>query len=271
MPSIPYYTTDHTMTQPHATPTLVDELRPLLTTDRFGRSLRGFDTVGSTNTEAMRWAAEGAPEGSIVLTEYQSAGRGRQGRRWEAAAGKNLMFSILLRPPFPPERFGLITLAGGVGVAEAVAERCAPLPVAIKWPNDVLVEDRKCCGMLLEASAQAATATVVVLGIGLNVNQRAFPPALEGKATSLLLETGRPVPRAPLLADVLRRVERWYDTIGDGGGQALRAAYERRLRSVGEEVTLRVTDTVQPVRGTLLGVTDAGALRLDTAPFSLAT
>lgn len=244
-------------------PPLVEELPPLLTTDALGRSVRGFDTVGSTNTEALRWAEDGAPEGSVVYAEYQSAGRGRQGRTWTATAGQNLMLSVILRPLFPPERFSLVTLAGGVAVADAVAEVCTPLDVHIKWPNDVLIEGRKCCGMLLEASTDS-TASVVVLGIGLNVNQDTFPESLDEHATSLRLETGRTIARAPLLADLLARLERWYASIHEDGGQALRAAYADRLRMMGQTVTLRVTDLQEPVEGTVVGLDETGSLRLRT-------
>jgi BirA family biotin operon repressor/biotin-[acetyl-CoA-carboxylase] ligase len=173
------------------------------------------------------------------------------------------MLSVILRPAFPPERFSLVTLAGGVAVAESVAAVCDPLRVHIKWPNDVLIEGRKCCGMLLEASTDSTT-PIVVLGIGLNVNQDTFPDALQDRATSLRLETGRPIDRAPLLADLLARLERWYDSISDDNGEALRAAYTNRLGIMGEAVTLQVTDRQQPVVGTVVGIDATGSVRLQT-------
>lgn len=243
-------------------PELVDEARSLLTTEFVGQAFRSYDTVESTNTIALEWAAQGALEGSVVYAEYQSKGRGRQGRSWEAKAGQNLMFSVIIRPPFSPDRFSLVTLAGGVAVADAVVSACAPLDVSIKWPNDVLLEGRKCCGMLLEATATAGN--VVVLGIGLNVNQDAFPEALQPHATSLLLETGRPIARAPLFCDVLTFFEQWYNTIEKDNGTALREAYTHRLGAVGEPISLQVTDDQHPVSGTLLGIDETGALRLRT-------
>lgn len=244
---------------------LVDEVQSLLATERIGRLFRGYDTVESTNTHALAWAAEGAPEGSVVYAEYQSKGRGRQGRSWEAKAGQNLMFSVILRPTFAPDRFPLVTLAGGVAVADGVATACAPLESAIKWPNDVLIEGRKCCGMLLEGTTSTSAGNVVVLGIGLNVNQDAFPEALQPYATSLLLETGRPIPRAPLFCDILTLLEQWYGTIEEDGGRALRQAYSQRLSALGEPITLQVTDNQRPVSGTLLGIDDTGGLRLRTS------
>lgn len=242
---------------------LARDLAALLSTRYLGRTIRSYDAVGSTNTEAAAWAAEGAPEGSLVLAEFQQAGRGRHGRRWQASPGQNLTFSLVLRPALPPERLGLITLAAGVAVAETVEEVVAPHEVAIKWPNDILIDGRKCCGMLLESSLAGPRATVV-LGIGLNVNQQEFPRSLAERATSLALAAGRLVPRAPLLADLLARLEHDYDALGTEAEAGLRRAYEARLHGRGERMTLYPTAEASPVRGVLLGVSGSGALRLRT-------
>ncbi len=244
---------------------LVDDVRDRLDTDRFGQALRGFETVGSTNAEAIDWAREGAPEGAVVLTEYQSEGRGRHGRSWTAQKGQNLMFSVVLRPRLFPDRLGLLTIAASVAVAEAVDAFVSPHRTALKWPNDVLLEGRKTCGMLLESSISgSAAAEAVVLGIGLNVNQTDFPPALADTATSLRLATGRPVPRAPLLARLLRALEQRTDAVQSGDAAAVRAAFTERLPSVQEPITLRFTGTDRTVSGTIQGLTETGALRLDT-------
>lgn len=243
---------------------LAHDLAALLRTRRFGRTLRSYEAVGSTNTEAMAWAAEGAPEGSLVVADFQQAGRGRLGRGWQASAGQNLTFSLVLRPTLPPDQLGLITLAASVAVAEAVAAAVAPREVAIKWPNDVLIDGRKCCGMLLESSLAGPRATVV-LGIGLNVNQQDFPPALAERATSLALAAGQPVPRAPLLADLLARLEQCYDALGTEAVVALRQAYETRLHGRDLPTTLYRTAEAAPVHGVLLGISANGGLRLRTA------
>ncbi len=244
-------------------PALAEALAPLLRTRRFGRALRAFATVGSTNTEAATWAAEGVPEGAVVLAELQTAGRGRMGRSWEAHAGQNLTFSTVLRPALSPERLGLITVAASVAVAETVSAFTAPLEAGIKWPNDVLLEGRKCCGMLLESSFSGQKRPTVILGIGLNVNQDAFPPALADRATSMLLATGRHTPRAPLLAALLSRLEHVYDRLVHDEA-ALRQAYEARLAGLGRPATLYLAGTPAPVPGVLAGITETGALRLVT-------
>lgn len=243
---------------------LVEEVLPLLTTRSFGRPMQGFSSVASTNTQAQAWAAAGAPEGSTVVAEYQTAGRGRLGRSWQAHAGQNLTLSIILRPGFPTEHLGLIILAASVAVAEAVEGCTAPLLPAIKWPNDVLLGGRKCCGMLLESVLTGPTRPTVILGIGLNVNQGQFPPSLEERATSLLLETGRFTPRAPLLATLLGRLEEQYQSLSLDAGRTVRERYRKRLTGLNQRTVLHLTDTAEAIEGTLDGISETGALILRT-------
>lgn len=244
---------------------VVEDVREALETDRFGRAMRGFETVGSTNTEAASWARDGAEEGSVVVTEYQSEGRGRHGRTWDAQKGQNLMFSVVLRPDLAADRLGLITVAASVAVAEAIDTFVSPHRATLKWPNDVLLEGRKTCGMLLESSLSGQqTADVVVLGVGLNVNQVAFPDALAGTATSLRLTTGRAVPRAPLFARLLERVEARYDAVQSGEDAAVRDAFQDRFAALHEQASFRVPGTDRTITGTVQGITETGALRLHT-------
>jgi BirA family biotin operon repressor/biotin-[acetyl-CoA-carboxylase] ligase len=244
---------------------LVEDVRRKLATDRFGRALRGFEEVGSTNTAAADWARAGAAEGSVVVTEYQSEGRGRHGRAWDAQKGQNLMFSVVLRPTLAPDRLGLITVAASVAVAEAIDDFVSPHRAALKWPNDVLLEGRKTCGMLLESSFSGQqTADVVVLGVGLNVNQTTFPDALADSATSLRLTTGRPVPRPSLFARLLGRLEARYDAVQAGGDAAVREAFHDRFDALHEEASFRVPGTDRTISGTVQGLTETGALRLRT-------
>ncbi len=270
-------------------------LRPRLATVRFGHAVRAFDAVGSTNAEAAAWAAEGAAEGSLVVAEHQTAGRGRQGRAWHDAPGQNLACSLVLRPALPPARLPLVALAAALAAAEAVdsflgAGDADRPTVAIKWPNDLLLPApgpdalgpdapgpdaarrgdgdgamRKVGGLLLEASFARAP-DAVVLGLGLNVNQTAFPGALAATATSLAAVVGRPVPRPPLLARLLARLERRYDALLAGDDTPLRAAYTARLHHRGQPVTLRPAPdaTGAAVTGIVEGITPTGALRLRT-------
>lgn len=246
-------------------PTLIEAVQNRLSTDRFGRSIRGFEEVGSTNEIAAQWAAEGAPEGAVVLTDHQTTGRGRLGRTWSDEKGKNLLFSVVLRPELSADRLSLITVAAVLGVSEAVEQFVSPYEPAIKWPNDVLLEGRKTCGLLLESSLSTPTVdTVVVLGVGLNVNQDHFPEELADSATSLRLTIGRTVPRAPLFTRLLQSLEHRYTQTHESEAKAVCAAYQNRLTSVGETTTLRLTGTDQTVKGVVQGITSAGALQLKT-------
>ena len=244
---------------------LVEDAQARLSTDRFGRSMRGFEEVGSTNERAAQWAAEGAAEGATVVTEYQTTGRGRHGRDWTADRSRNLLFSVVLRPELPPARFGLLTAAAGVAVAEAIEAFVVPHSAALKWPNDVLLEGRKTCGILLESSLTPPnTDAVVVLGVGLNVNQTDFPDALIDTATSLRLTTGRSVPRPSLLARLLQALERRYDAV-HADAASVRTAFRARLDALGAVRTLHVPGTDETLTGTVQGLTETGALRLRTA------
>lgn len=276
---------------------LVDAVQSLLDTGRFGRAMRGFEEIGSTNTEAAAWARDGAAEGSVVVAEYQTHGRGRHGRAWDADSGHNLTFSVVLRPTLASDRLGLVTVAAGVAVAEAVDAFVEPHRAAIKWPNDVLLEGRKTCGMLLESSfagrgAARGAPEFVILGVGLNVNQTAFPDALADTATSLRLASGRAVPRPPLFARILHRLERRYgalvadpvdapptsgtpsDAAPDADSDArpeaeptvdaLRDAFHARMHNRGAETTLRFPGTDRQLSGTVRGIGDDGALHVDT-------
>jgi len=177
---------------------------------RFGRDYRFVARCESTQL----LLPDDAPEGAVAATDEQTAGRGRLGREWSAPAGSSVLASILLRPTVPPEALPELSLVAGRACAAAVGE-VAGVPATVKWPNDVLVAGRKVAGILAEARDGR-----VVLGIGINVSQARdeLPDRTEHPATSLALETGRPVRRAELLAALLAHLERDYDTWVAGYG-----------------------------------------------------
>jgi BirA family biotin operon repressor/biotin-[acetyl-CoA-carboxylase] ligase len=229
--------------------------------------MEGHKSIESTNSRATAWARDGAPEGSVVVAEYQTAGRGRLGRSWTADQGENLLFSVVLRPPLSADRLGLLTVACALAVAKTLDGVAAPLRAAIKWPNDVLLRGRKCCGMLLESSfsgRRCGQPDFVVLGIGLNVNQDRFPEALSDQAISLKQAARRPIERPPLLAELLDQLEQHYQSLVESNEAEIRSAYEARLHRSGQSVTLRTTDDGTPVSGTIRGISEAGALLLET-------
>lgn len=179
-----------------------EAVAPLLR-GRLGRDYRFVPECAST----QRLLEPGAPEGAVVATDFQSEGRGRLGRRWEAPAGTSLLFSLQLRPRVTSDRLPELTLVAGRAVADAI-EAVAPVRTSIKFPNDVLIRGRKVAGILAEA-----TEGRVVLGIGVNANvpEDALPAEVVTPATSLLAETGRAVDRRALLAEILARLEAGYD------------------------------------------------------------
>lgn len=193
---------------------------------RLGGPLRAYGSVASTQALARSWAEAGAPEGAVVLADYQTAGQGRRGRPWTAPPGTALLFSVVLRPRLPVARWPEIPLAAGCAVAEGL-EAVAPVTAGLKWPNDVLVAGRKLSGILAEGIA--STPSLVVLGIGVNVAQSEadWPPELAGRARSLA-GLGAPVAREHLLATVLARLDAWYGVLLDEGFEPVRAAWRRR-------------------------------------------
>jgi BirA family biotin operon repressor/biotin-[acetyl-CoA-carboxylase] ligase len=184
-----------------------------------------LDDTDSTQSEVKRLAAAGAYEGTVVTARHQRAGRGRRGRDWWDAPGQSLLVSVLLRPSSPPTVAAQLSLVGGLAVAAALAEAAA-VTARIRWPNDLLVEGRKLCGILAEASTDASGRLVhVILGVGLNLDQTTFPEALRERATSLRLVTGVRPDADRVLAAVLDALARYYAEWRAGGFTALRATW----------------------------------------------
>lgn len=220
------------------------------------------DTVDSTNLLAAALAREGANEGTVVLAEQQTAGRGRLGRSWVSPARINLYCSVILRPAIPPLEVPRLTLVAGIAVAEAILAS-APVRAAIKWPNDVLIDGRKVAGVLTELEAEADRVRFVIVGIGVNLNASLddFPPELRDKATSLALAGGAPVERASFAARLLSALDAAYATFLRGGFAALRHRYEELHCLTGQQVTV---DGKPPLAGTVRGVDDSGALLVES-------
>ena len=202
-------------------------------------SVRVVDRIGSTNASLVAAAAEGAPEGQVLVAEHQDAGRGRLDRTWSSPPRAGVTVSMLVRPDVPAARRGWLSLLVAVALADAVAE-VADVRVSVKWPNDLLAADgAKLAGILAEAGG-----TAVVVGVGLNVSTRA--DELPEGASSLALLTGRTVDRAPLLLSLLRAVERryrpWVAALGDPVASGLATDYLAWSSTVGSEVRVTMPD-----------------------------
>lgn len=226
---------------------------------RYGRSIDVRMETDSTNDDAREALERGAPDGHVVVADQQRRGRGARGRRWDSPAGTDLYLSIVARVPLELSRLPPLTLAVGLGLARA-AETLAPhTDVAVKWPNDLLIDGLKCAGVLVEASARGPIVEGVVIGIGLDVNRVAFEEELADLATSLRLATGLVQDRATVLARVLDHVEEEVDRFVAHGVSALIPRVDAKLALRGARVRC------DEVEGVVLGLAPTGALRLETA------
>jgi BirA family transcriptional regulator, biotin operon repressor / biotin---[acetyl-CoA-carboxylase] ligase len=225
-------------------------------------------SVRSTNDEALRRGAAGAPEGLTIATDEQTGGRGRHGRVWWDRPGDSLLFSVLLRPRLPVTRLPLLGIAMACAVAEAGSD-AAGVPLTVKWPNDVLHSGRKLCGILTEARSQALSSRatvpaegghVLVVGTGVNVNQRPedFPAEIRDRATSLRIAAGRELDRGALLSEILIRFEAYRALAAKEGADALKAAILPRLPATGSRVAVQMAE--RRVEGTVEEILENGAL-----------
>jgi BirA family biotin operon repressor/biotin-[acetyl-CoA-carboxylase] ligase len=214
----------------------VASIRKGLHTEFVGQHVICQDSVTSTNDVAKRLAREGAPEGTLVIAEEQTEGRGRQGRRWIAPVGSSLLMSVLFRPSFPPADLPQLLMASALAVAQAI-EDSTGLRVQLKWPNDVLLGSRKTGGILIEAGLSGEAVDYAVVGIGLNVNlDLTLVPEIAAIATSLSEELGQRVPRLRVLHALLRSMEREYLLLRSG--QSPHDRWVTRLEQLGQEVEI---------------------------------
>lgn len=226
----------------------------------FGWRIVHYRRVASTQALARRLAARGAVEATVVVADVQSRGRGRLGRRWRSPKG-GLWFSLVLRPPATGFRLGLLGLAAGLAVARALQAVCG-LRAKLKWPNDVVVGDRKIAGVLSEAVFLGDALKYVVLGVGVNTNfaRGRLPADLRETATTVQAELGRGVGNEQLLEWILARLEDLYEDLRVGRTRALLAKVRRRMRTIGRQVELALVDGA--FSGVVKDVTDEGGVVL---------
>jgi BirA family biotin operon repressor/biotin-[acetyl-CoA-carboxylase] ligase len=232
---------------------------------RVGCLIHYLEETPSTQEVARALAADGAPQGTVVIAERQSAGRGRMGRGWHSPPGVNLYMTVILRPRIALAEVARLSLVAGVAVAEAV-ETVAPGLVQLKWPNDVWLRGRKAGGIIAEAvSDQHLHLDCVLLGIGLNLNLSAeqIPPELRGRATSVFIATGRQCDRVAVANSLFLRLQSRYMETETHGFGAVREAWERYSALTGKRVT--AVDAGTRLTGTVAGIDSDGALLLDTA------
>ncbi len=222
-----------------------EEIQRGLRTTFIGKSVETFDVIDSTNAAAKKLAERGAPEGMAVIAEYQTDGRGRFNRKWYGEAGKNILLSLVLRPR-DKHTASLLTYLTALCAADAV-EGITRMTVECKWPNDLLMNERKFCGILLESSSslvpkdlqrRESAIRFVVIGLGMNVNQEKFPIHLQQTATSLKIECGREFDRASLIRDFFERLERGYLQFQQSGAGGILASGRRNAGHSGRRYPL---------------------------------
>jgi BirA family biotin operon repressor/biotin-[acetyl-CoA-carboxylase] ligase len=243
---------------------LPEFLRPLLRGTIFDAHLHHFYKMGSTNTAAMAAAAEGAAEGSVFLTEEQTAGRGRGTNSWQSPRSTGIYCSVVVRPSLPPSEVLVLSLAAGLAVRAAILQVDSRVTPDLKWPNDVLVDGKKVCGILAEMNAEATRVRYIVVGIGINVNQENFPQELQ--ATSLRLVTGSEWSRVELAAALLKSLDREYRELledSDARDSILRRFAENSSWAKGKKV--RIEENGSAFEGTTESLDPRGFLRVRTA------
>jgi BirA family transcriptional regulator, biotin operon repressor / biotin---[acetyl-CoA-carboxylase] ligase len=248
---------------------LPEIVRPLIRGTIFATHLHHFYKVGSTNTAAMTAAAEGMPEGSVFLAEEQTAGRGRGANSWQSPRSTGIYCSVILRPALPPSDVLTLSLSAGLAVQAAIREVDARVEVDLKWPNDVLIQGKKICGILAEMNAEATRVRYIVIGIGINVNQASFPKELS--ATSLLLTTGSEWSRVEFVAALLKSLDREYRQLAadtDAKEAILQRFAESSSWVLGKRV--RIEENGSAFEGTTEGLDPRGFLQVRT-PYGLQT
>ena len=242
---------------------LPEIIRPLARGTIFGKNLHHFYKIGSTNTAAMAAAAEGASEGSVFLAEEQTSGRGRGANSWQSPRSTGIYCSVILRPSLPPSDVLTLSLAAGLAVHAAIRQIDTRIDVDLKWPNDLLIEGKKVCGILTEMNAEATRVRYIVVGVGINVNQASFPKELG--ATSLRLTTGSEWSRVELVGALLKSLDHEYrDLISNPDAQqsVLQRFAQNSSWIFGKKV--RIEENGASFEGTTEGLDPRGFLQVST-------
>jgi BirA family biotin operon repressor/biotin-[acetyl-CoA-carboxylase] ligase len=243
---------------------LPEVLRPLLRGTIFDANLHHFYKIASTNTAAMAAAADAAPEGSVLLAEEQTAGRGRGSNSWLSPRSTGIYCSVILRPALPPSEVLVLSLAAGLAVHAAIQQVDSRLTPDLKWPNDVLIDGKKVCGILTEMNAEATRVRYIVVGVGINVNQSTFPKDLP--ATSLRLATGSDWSRVELAAALLKSLDREYRQLvqNPDARDSILARFARSSSWV-QGKPVRIEEIDSTFEGTTAGLDERGFLKVETA------
>ena len=239
-------------------------LKEKLTGKLIGHKLYYYQETGSTNDEAYRLGVAGASEGTVVVADRQTKGKGRMSRIWHSPAGSNIYTSVILRPNLKPAAAPQISLVAGVAVAETLDYYC-PGRVQLKWPNDVLINGKKVCGILAQMKTGAKGVDFVIVGIGINVNirQNQFPADIREIATSLNAETGQEISREDLIISLYENFAKWYKKLLQDGFAAVKEKWLGLAPMIGQNIQVMFLD--EKVSGKVLDLDEDGSLIILTA------
>jgi len=239
---------------------IAEEVRRGLNCQEIGREILVFPVLDSTNIKAKELGRKGYPDGTVIIAEEQNNGKGRMGRDWYSPGRTGLWFSILLRPEIPPIRAPFLTIIASIAVVKAIKRIDTGIKPEIKWPNDILIQGKKVCGILSELSADLGKIKYTVVGIGINVNQKNFPTGLLDKASSLKKHTGYRIDRTVLMRSVLEFFERGYQQLELQEYNRILDEWKSYLKIVGREVF--VYNGSEKVEGKVIGISSQGELIL---------
>ncbi|MGN7476454.1 biotin--[acetyl-CoA-carboxylase] ligase [Solibacillus silvestris] len=241
------------------------QLQQFLTTKRYGRQVHYYERVESTQLVAHELVRADAPDGTIVIAEHQTAGRGRMMREWDSSEGKGIWMTLIIRPDIAPHQAPQFTLVTAVSIVQAMKASFKNFTPEIKWPNDILINGKKTTGILTEMVAEADRIQALLIGIGINVNQKRddFPEQLKQIATSISIEEGKGIERVHLVANVLDFLEHYSDHYVKNGFALIKKIWEESSGTIGKQV--KATTLREVVEGQAIGITESGVLEIRQA------
>lgn len=239
------------------------EIKSLMHTEWVAKEVLYFDTIDSTNTKAQELAEKGYQSGTLVVADKQESGKGRRGRSWVSPSGTGIFMTLMIKPDINPNNASMLTLVAALAVAKAITSVTGE-EALIKWPNDIVVNGKKVCGILTEMNAQFDYINHIVVGIGINVHNESFPEEISQMASSLMIEAGgKRFHRAQIIAETMSYFEQYYDTfLKTQDLSALVREYDELLVNMNKAV--RVLDPKEPFDGKAMGITPKGELIVDT-------
>lgn len=239
------------------------EIKSLMHTEWVAKEVLYFDTIDSTNTKAQELAEKGYQSGTLVVADKQESGKGRRGRSWVSPSGTGIFMTLMIKPDINPNNASMLTLVAALAVAKAITSVTGE-EALIKWPNDIVVNGKKVCGILTEMNAQFDYINHIVVGIGINVHNESFPEEISQMASSLTIEAGgKRFHRAQIIAETMAYFEQYYDTfLKTQDLSALVREYDELL--VNRNKSVRVLDPKEPFDGKAMGITPKGELIVDT-------